>query len=451
MADIDTKVLYLETPPTSAPKTSYILGVRIRNTGLHARAASGYVQVFDKDTGMLVKTYPVASAEIDPGQEKQAFAAEDWNLTDELVGKQFILAGMVTCDGDMVPENDILHPTTVTVAETPPGPPPAVTPHKPQHQDGGNDEIDVTALHGVLYDDQPPAAHSSDKHDGTVPVLIDGLVPVEQLPDMPVAQHGSPDHDDSVEATERKEQPGGYPGLDTVGLIALEHLALNPDPARFLRGDATWAAVGTAPPPGTPIVFEAGEAPSQGENPDSAYAPLGHSHGGQGGIIIDQHINLVSQPNAVPILDALIHAGCLCANQEPFERFCVRIDGYASYHDDPGPGSFLQFDLVAGRDGDTLWPRHSMTVPVPAEAEDGMLRLHWLTLGTGDANTVGHILHSDATNPGSIILGRFSGNTGVIDRTMDMRWQVLLSIIGTATVDVTVFNFVLETIYKSWP
>ena len=74
MADNDTRVLYLENPPSTAPPASYLIGVRVKNLGIHAAAAAGYVQVFDKGTSLLVGTFNVASAEMDPGEEKQAFA-----------------------------------------------------------------------------------------------------------------------------------------------------------------------------------------------------------------------------------------------------------------------------------------------------------------------------------------------------------------------------------------
>lgn len=270
MADFDTKVLYLETPPTSAPKTSYTIGVRILNQGVADAVASGYVQVFDKDTGLLVKTYQVESAVIAPEEEKQAFASEVWDLTDAEIGKQFILSGMVTSPGDTVPSNDILNPTTVTVIAGEPPDPPAVTPHKSQHEDGGNDEINVDGLFGQLHDPQELAAHaSSHEVDGADELNIGGLpgqAADRQLPTVHGNDEHSPDfaseeyadtaivmhnaritpHDaaENIERPANKGQNDGYCGLNPAGLVSAADLGVATGPlirSCNLNGYNIWA------------------------------------------------------------------------------------------------------------------------------------------------------------------------------------------------------------------
>ena len=45
-----------------------------------------------------------------------------------------------------------------------------------------------------------------------------------------------------IEHTGRRDQPNGYPGLDTNGLIASDHLGTGtPDGTQFLRDDLVWA------------------------------------------------------------------------------------------------------------------------------------------------------------------------------------------------------------------
>ncbi len=257
MADIDVKVLYLETPPVSAPQSTYILGVRMKNVGIHARTAQGYVRVYDKDSGLLLHTFNVASAEMDPVQEKQAFAGAIWDLSAEEVGKEFIVSGLISCVGDMEPANNVLNPTTVTVTGEAPPPPPAVTPHKEQHEDGGNDEIDVTDLSGVLKTPQPYADHASRHENGGDDELsltdLSGVAATPQI----AADHGNERHvedfletslmtahmndetphaaDTTVERKANKGQVDGYPELDGGGKVPAAQL---PDMPPAVHGAA---------------------------------------------------------------------------------------------------------------------------------------------------------------------------------------------------------------------
>lgn len=469
MADIDTKVLYLETPPTSAPKTSYILGVRIRNVGIHARTAQGYVQVFDKDTGMLVKTYQVESAEIDPGEEKQAFASEAWDLTDELVGKQFILSGMMTCDGDMVPENDILNPTTVTVADTPPGPPPAVTPHKHQHEDGGNDELDLTGLHGVLGDPQPYADHAS-KHqdDGSDQLNLGGLAGLAADPQIPT-DHGNERHAvpfatsselgnheadtdthsvaANLEQTANKEQPDGYPGLDGSALISPARLAPDPHSSRFLRGDRTWQP-GTMPPANLPRRFRAGLAPAMG--PGSDYpAPAEHQHGGMGGIMWDGAENLSGAGPHI-LGTSYVRDGCLHTLGIPEGTAAIRFSGYLSC-DNPGAvPDQVDIRLYAGRYIEDMYPRTLLPIPVDALLENGTAFFNILGLMYSNwGEFAGHVVGTLSRNS-PIVAVPWSG-TGLLDFEHELVFQLSLTIAGQTVVSEVRYDALLELIAPDQP
>jgi len=265
VADYDTKVLYLENPPASAPPANYLIGVRMRNLGLFPAATSGYVQVFSLDTGLLVATFPVASAEIDPGQEKQAFATLYLDLSAALPGERFLFSGAITSPGDTVPSNDILNPTTITIVDAPPPPPPPVASHHAQHEDGGADELSLDGLHGVLGTPQPYADHAA-KHQlaGDDQLSVVGL-PGQLIDPQIAADHGNERHvvpflysseldnhmddetphgnDTTFERLMNKDQGEGYAGLDAGALVPAVLLGAGPGGTKFLRGDQTWQSV----------------------------------------------------------------------------------------------------------------------------------------------------------------------------------------------------------------
>ena len=274
MADVDTKVLYLENPPTTAPPASYLIGVRVKNLGIAAASTSGYVSVYDKGTSLLVGTFNVASAEMDPDEEKQAFATVALDLTEAEVGQQFIFSGDITSPGDMVRSNDILAPTTITIVDEPPPPPPPVASHASQHEDAGSDELDVTGLHGVLGTPQPYADHASGHENGGADeVNVAGMT--GQLADPQIAaDHGNERHvvdfllatelnnhiadatphdaATSLEKTAEKGAANGYAELGAAGKVPVGQLGGAEGTGQlFLKSDQTWAnPPGVAVPPG---------------------------------------------------------------------------------------------------------------------------------------------------------------------------------------------------------
>jgi hypothetical protein len=442
MADIDTKVLYLETPPTSAPKTSYILGVRIKNVGIHARFASGYVQVFDKSTGLLVKTYSVASAEIDPGEEKQAFASEVWDLTDDLTGKQYILSGMVTSDGDMIPSNDILNPTTVTVADTPPPPPPAVTPHKSQHEDGGNDELDLTGLHGVLGTPQPYADHAA-KHQaaGDDQLNVGGLAGALAEPQLPTdhanERHAVPfatealltnhendndTHDaaDNLEKTAAKGQVDGYAELNGAGLVPHAQLAPGGGTGtKFLRDDSTFQ-VGTAHPLGTPVRLDLGESVGDGVSTDVARAD--HQHSQQGPISCAVELNALLSNATHNLITKVVGAGWCPPDADVMAVADIYGECYALQVND-----VLQFDLRYGDTAAGTYPIRATNVITIAHPHDVLTwHVRLVCMKDGGFQFVGRS-HGDFTDPGGgpahvpeipVVLGTPAFDTGLAAQMM---------------------------------
>jgi hypothetical protein len=166
MADIDVSAQGLAVPPASAPKTIYVPAISVKNNGIVARVASGTLSVYDKVAGTLIETWNVTSEELEPGQTANATADGTFDIEDEEVGKQFLFSGIVSCDGDQVPQNDPLNPVTVTVSGDDPPPPPTVPSHRTQHQDGGSDELSVDGLFGVLAQGQPIQEHHATHEPG---------------------------------------------------------------------------------------------------------------------------------------------------------------------------------------------------------------------------------------------------------------------------------------------
>ena len=413
MADFDTEVLYLETPATSAPQASYYIGVRVKNLGIAATATSGYVQVFDKDSGALVRTYAVASASMDPGEEKQALAVEHWDLSEVEVGKQFILSGLVTSPGDTVPGNDLLNPVTVSVSAAPPPPPEPVPPHSDTHEDGGTDELDVEGLHGELGDAQPYANHASKHQDGGDDELslgaMSGQLGDPQIP----TDHGNERH------------------VEDFALVSVLTNHLNDTTP---HDDAL----------SVPFVVQAGEAPSSGAA--TFLSPSSHEHGGHGGLDCGIQQALVG-PGPHTVLDATIAEGCLQRDDSPFDRAAVRVDVYGDVSDPGGPGSTITVDLLAGPDAPALILRQSVPIPFTAPCVAGHFRIHFLACLRGGGTFVGgHGLQCDPAGTFPVLVP--ISTTGSVSFILAQIWRVRLGIVGTATVDEVIASTVLETILK---
>ena len=191
MADIDVAAIALGSPPTQAPVTAYRPAVTVRNNGIAPVTATGWLSVYDRDTGLLVKTFQVSASNIAPGQTKQASAGEYWTPTEAMIGKHFLWTGNVTCPGDQVPGNNTLAPVDIMVTGgTPPGPQP-VEDHAGQHENGGGDELNVDGLPGVLVEAQKPTIHAGDHEvNGTDELDLTGMSGQLATAQVPLA-HGS--------------------------------------------------------------------------------------------------------------------------------------------------------------------------------------------------------------------------------------------------------------------
>jgi hypothetical protein len=191
MADIDVAAIALGSPPTQAPVTAYRPAVTVKNNGIAPVSAAGWLSVYDRDTGLLVKTFQVSASSIAPGQTKQASSGEYWTPTEAMIGKHFLWTGNVTCPDDQVPGNNTLAPVDIMVTGgAPPGPQP-VEDHAGQHENGGGDELNVDGLPGVLVEAQKPTTHAGDHEvNGTDELDLTGMTGQLATAQVPLA-HGS--------------------------------------------------------------------------------------------------------------------------------------------------------------------------------------------------------------------------------------------------------------------
>jgi hypothetical protein len=245
MPDFDVAAISLASPPSLGALTTYRPAVLVRNNGIHDALASGYVRAYK--AGRLVFESEVYSPTIPPGETRQATALAYW--TPDAVGS-YMFQGFVTAPNDSVPSNNQLAPVTITITAVEPPPPPIVTAHASQHEEDGDDEVSIDGLRGLAADEQHPRDHASNHEAGGDDELsVDGLagtlatpqptaahanekhtVPFSTVAEMTNHQAATTAHADAtnLEKVANKDQPSGYAGLDSNGLLTYPQL---PDPA----------------------------------------------------------------------------------------------------------------------------------------------------------------------------------------------------------------------------
>lgn len=117
--DYDVEALSLESPPNPAPLTTYTPSIRVRNNGIHAAIASGFVKAYVG--GVQVYSSSVLSEQIDPGDIGSAIAIDDWLPAAQ---GPVTFYGYVTTERDQKEANNNLAPTTIVVGPPPPPPVP---------------------------------------------------------------------------------------------------------------------------------------------------------------------------------------------------------------------------------------------------------------------------------------------------------------------------------------
>lgn len=407
MADIDTRVLYLETPSVSAPPAAYTIGVRMKNVGIHNRATGGYVQVHRVSTGLLEKTYSMVSAVIEPDEEKQAFSTETWDLREEDPGTEFIVSGMITSDGDTDPSNDILNPTTVTVVDEPPPPPPPVAAHVTMHEDGGSDELNLEGLHGTPADPQEFAPHAA-KHmtggDDEMDVSgLDGALLDPQIP----TDHGNERH--------------------------VEDFALVSELTGHLN-DAT--------PHNDALLAPVLNTPAEGPNKGAAstLAASDHRHGGEGGLSYSRFAGPLANPGG-NIGNLFIYEGCLTGQQWA----TVRTTGMLQVDAPAGPADTIDLILYAGAHAGALVQRGILSCPIPGGTNAQYARFSFLSIFSDvDFWTAGEAIGLAA--PAEFHAHQIPNTTPAIDMSVELMLRVTVNIPGTATIQNVLWGMNLDSI-----
>lgn len=228
--DYDVAAASLASPPASAPVTSYRPAVAVANLGIHTATVSGTLRIYDRDTGLLLRTMNVAAADIAPGTTKNALADQLWEPTPAEIGKAFLFIATIVYTEDQYLPNNNLAPVTITVTAAPPPPPPPVTAHASQHENGGADPIDVEGLHGKLAENQEPTEHASNHESGgddemSVTGLL-GELADPQTAKLHATSHtqGMPDPLVGYEETAHKGAASGYAPLDADARLPVANL-----------------------------------------------------------------------------------------------------------------------------------------------------------------------------------------------------------------------------------
>jgi len=185
MHDFDVGAISLSVPPASAVIQSYRPAVLVRNNGVHDALASGSLRIYSP-AGLLIFTTEVYSGTIAPGETAPAQAVAYW--TPPALGRYMFIA-YVSCINDQYENNNSLAPCFVDVIPGEPLPPSAVPLHAAQHEEGGQDELNIDGLHGRATDSQTPLAHkTSHQVAGSDTLDLTGMLGVLGTP-QPIADH----------------------------------------------------------------------------------------------------------------------------------------------------------------------------------------------------------------------------------------------------------------------
>jgi hypothetical protein len=267
--DYNVAAVALSVPPVPAYLTTYRPAVSVRNEGIHDADVTGTLRIYDRTTGLMIWSAPLAAAGVPPGETRDAIASLYW--TPDHIG-DYIVQGFVTTDRDQDPDDNQLASVTVPVSAEPPPPPPTVPIHATQHEAAGTDPLNVAGLHGRLADTQSPTSHASSHGPAGSDVLsVEGLH--GRLADaQAVENHGNDqhtpamatasalsDHDQdtaahvlssNLEHVSRRGVANGYPSLDAQALVPVAQLGIGasggPGATLFLREDSSWQTVQAA-------------------------------------------------------------------------------------------------------------------------------------------------------------------------------------------------------------
>jgi len=256
--DYDVEVLGLKTPASTSPLAPYRLVVSVRNNGIHAAVASGYVRVYS--TGLLIFESEVFSNTLAPGVTGDCSSLGYWTPPAEGF---YMIQGYISTPLDQVEPNNNLNPTNIHITGTPPTPPTPVALHAAQHEEGGSDEISIEGLPGRAADQQEALAHVASHQAGGTDALNVGSLLGVLATDQPAQVHSNTRHS-PVMATDAE--------LDSHRLAGAAHTAATNLANRETTGPDTGFVKKTQ-------LSSSTEVPDAGDDPLKAGLRLGNSYG----------------------------------------------------------------------------------------------------------------------------------------------------------------------------
>ena len=252
--DYDVEVLGLKTPASTSPLAPYRLVVSVRNNGIHAAVASGYVRVYS--AGLQIFESEVFSNTLAPGVTGDCSSIGYWTPPAEGF---YMIQGYVSTPLDQVEPNNNLNPTGVHITGTPPTPPTPVALHAAQHEESGSDEISIEGLPGRAADQQEALAHvASHQAGGTDALNVGGLLG-QLAADQPAQIHSNSRHNPvmttAAELESHRLSIAAHPAATNlanrnttgpeIGLVPSTQVALGSEAGvgpRFLRLDRYWGS-----------------------------------------------------------------------------------------------------------------------------------------------------------------------------------------------------------------
>jgi hypothetical protein len=265
MADYAFSIVGLISPTQPAYIQAYRPALAVLNTGTKPLTLGGTFSVYERQApGRLLFQTGWIAATVASGDSVQLLGATYW--TPPATG-DYTVAAHVTSN-----RPNLFHdfgPLALHVSGGEPPEPPVVTAHATQHEIGGGDQVNVTNLRGELYDPQPPKDHASRHEQGGADEMSVNQLHGTLADPQPTANHGNESHTPAfvdvmvleealdnhnaaptahdaatnLEQTARKDQPGGYAGLDIASLVKTSVLAPIPvggGNADYLAYDRTW-------------------------------------------------------------------------------------------------------------------------------------------------------------------------------------------------------------------
>jgi len=211
MADYDVGVLALVVPAKSAPKATYRPTVSVRNNGIHAALASGYLRIYA--AGLLVFESELYSATIPAGATGNAQTVDYWTPQSE---GTYTIHAYLSTPLDQVESNNMLAPVTIEITGAAPPPPPVVTAHAAQHEEDGSDELSIDGLKGRAADPQAALAHAAQHQVGGSDALNVGSLAGVLAQDQPAQVHSNTRHNPVMSTAAELTAHAGSTAVHTV-------------------------------------------------------------------------------------------------------------------------------------------------------------------------------------------------------------------------------------------